>query len=343
MSMFGLSALAQTKPTHAPAKATSTSAEKFKGIFEPINYQQDVNLTDAFFANADEGWVSGEDGTILHTTDAGAHWEAQLGVNANGPEHNIHSLRLLNAKQGWAIQDDPPRLLHTEEGHTWHQVIGQFPPGTPPLDYAFTSTTHAILLGGNGDAFYVSSDAGAHWKRTMPCELSAVVQGLSQKHFCKFVKLQMLSAETGYAVARWSSPEAPNADSMVLFKTEDAGEHWTAIVPTLRDCCGPESFFNSPDQGLILFNTGKTYVTSDGGKNWRSLLSAKIELTSGGQSAPLRFADAEVGWALGHSSSNRDAYRNRLLDRWGRALEVISRHSFCRRRSYRLEIRVPAS
>jgi photosystem II stability/assembly factor-like uncharacterized protein len=218
-------------------------------------------------------------------------------------------LRFLNAKQGWAIQDDPARLLHTEDGHTWHQLIGQLPPGTPPLDYAFTSTTHAILLGGNGDVFYVSSDAGAHWKQTMPCELSAVVQGLSQKHFCKFIKLQMLSGETGYAVARWSSPEAPNADAMVLFKTEDAGEHWTAIVPTLRDCCGPESFFNSPDQGLILFNTGKTYVTSDGGKNWRSLLSAKIELTSGGQSAPLRFADAQVGWALGHSSNNRDAYR----------------------------------
>jgi photosystem II stability/assembly factor-like uncharacterized protein len=77
----------------------------------------------------------------------------------------------------------------------------------------------------------------------------------------------------------------------------------------LRDCCGPESWFNSADHGLVLFNNGKTYITSDGAKNWHSLLSGKIDLTSGGQSPPLRFADREVGWALGHSSNNRDAYR----------------------------------
>lgn len=309
-SVFVSLAIAQTRPAHAPAKGNSSNPdEQFKGIFEPVSYQQDVNLTDAFFASGDEGWVTGEHGTILHTNDGGVHWEVQLGGNSKGAEHTIHSLRFLDARQGWAIQDDPARLLHTADGQKWEEVNGQFPSGTPALDYAFTSATHAILLGGNGDAFYVSNDGGAHWKQVMPCQLSVIAQGLSRNEYCKFVRLQMLSARTGYALARWSSPEAPNADSIAFFKTEDAGEHWDAIVTGLRDCCGPESFFNKTDHGVMLFNTGKTYVTSDGGKNWHSLLSARIELTSGGPSPALRFADPEVGWVLGHSSNNRDAYR----------------------------------
>src|SRR5947209_5925586 len=119
----------------------------------------------------------------------------------------------------------------------------------------------------------------------------------------------MLSPTSGYTLASWRSPEAPNASSIVLFRTDDAGEHWAPILPALRDCCGPEGFFTDLNHGVILFNNGKTYVTSDGGQNWRALLSGSVGLTSGGHTPPLRFADPEVGWVLGASPDNSDTLR----------------------------------
>jgi photosystem II stability/assembly factor-like uncharacterized protein len=314
--LLGAIAIAQTHPSQRPAspshppKATASQpANEFKGIFEPRNYPKDVNLTDAFFTSIDEGWVSGEHATILHTTDGGATWTSQVGGDPTRNEHPIRKLRFLDGKRGWAVEDDPERLLRTRDGQNWEQVSGSFPPGTPVVDYAFTSETHGILLGGNGDAFYISNDGGGHWQSVGPCQLSVTVQGLAQTEGCHFIKLQMLSPRSGYALAQWSSPEAPNATSIAVFRTDNEGEHWSYVVPELRDCCGPDSFFTNMNHGILLFNNGKTYITADGGKNWHSLLSAAVELTSGGQAPPLRFADPEVGWALGHSPVNRDAYR----------------------------------
>src|SRR5207237_8394069 len=39
------------------------TASQFKGILEPVNYGQDINLTDVFFVSPDVGWVSGEHAT----------------------------------------------------------------------------------------------------------------------------------------------------------------------------------------------------------------------------------------------------------------------------------------
>src|SRR5437764_3265123 len=80
---FAAEAQRRATPSHrAPAAVPSRAATEqpqVKGIFEPVNYGQDLTLADAFFVTADEGWVSGAAGTILHTTDGGKTWTPQLG------------------------------------------------------------------------------------------------------------------------------------------------------------------------------------------------------------------------------------------------------------------------
>jgi photosystem II stability/assembly factor-like uncharacterized protein len=289
-------------------KSSSSATFEYKAIFQSVNYGQDINFTDVFFVSSEAGWVSGDHATILKTTDGGTHWTAQVGGDANSSEKPIEQLRFLDQKHGWAIGDGP-RLLRTLDGESWEEVKGKFPPGTQVIDYTFTSVRHGILLASNNGGFFVTNDGGRHWQNTAPCLFTANVQGLSQKFDCYFIKLQMLSARTGYTLASWRSPEEPNAGSIVIFTTSDAGEHWSAIPPTLRDCCGPDGFFTDANHGVILYNNGKTYVTADGGRNWRVLLSASVGLTSGGQTPPIQFADPQVGWVVGHSPSNRDAYR----------------------------------
>ena len=263
-----------------------------KAIFEPVNYGQDVNLTDVFFVSPDVGWVSGEHATILKTTDGGQTWKAQVGGDPSGNEKAIRQLRFLDDRHGWAVTDDSShRLLRTMDGESWEQVAEI--PGED--DYTFVSVRRGILLRGNSGGFNVTDDGGRHWREVAPCTFQVTVQGLPQTADCHFIKLQMLSARMGYVFASWRSPEAPNSTTVVLFRTDDAGEHWTYTVTSARGG-RPDGYFIDAEHGVLVFQE-ETYVTSDGGKNWRALLSGGV-ITDTGDSH-VRFADPEAGWSLG--------------------------------------------
>jgi photosystem II stability/assembly factor-like uncharacterized protein len=291
---------ARTARSH-PARSASTQ-DHFKGIFEPVNYGKDINLTDVVFVTPEIGWVSGEHSTILKTTDGGTTWKVQLGGDPGTNEAKIGQLRFLDSTHGWAIQQEGLRLLRTADGQKWEEVNGKFPPGVPVIDYAFTSANHGILLGGNADAFYVTNDGGQQWQSVKPCEVSAAVQGLAQTTNCHFIKLQMLSPSSGLALAWWSSTQD---ERLVIFRTDDAGGHWSYVVPEVKDSRYADAFFTDLKHGVLVFNNdAKTCVTDDGGKSWHTLVSDSIVLKG-----PLRFADRQVGWVLGASPDNSDTFR----------------------------------
>ncbi len=290
------------KPT-APAP---TASDQYKGIFEPVNYGQDIELTDVFFVSPDAGWVSGDHATILKTTDAGKTWKAQIGGDPNGPEKPIRQLRFLDARHGWAVTDDSPQhLLRTMDGENWEQVGQGLAPGSGFVDYAFTSVRHGVALGGNMGGFFVTNDGGRHWQNVALCKVRVIVQGLPHTEDCRVQKLQMVSSRSGYASADWSG-------GVAFFRTDDAGEHWTQNVNDIADWgSNNQWFFTDLDHGVMLMNTGggRTYVTSDGAKTWHALLSGSIGLSTGGLSPLVRFADPEVGWVIGPSPDNSDTFR----------------------------------
>ncbi|MFL6438661.1 MAG: WD40/YVTN/BNR-like repeat-containing protein [Terriglobales bacterium] len=308
--LFGIATSTQAqapprRPAQAGAHHTSTAAldaaTQYKGILEPVNYGQDINLTDVFFVSPDVGWVSGEHATLLKTTDGGANWKAQVGGDPSGNEKPIGQLRFLDSRHGWAVTgDSPQRLLRTMDGENWEQIGQQ--PGAEFIDYAFTSVRHGIALGANMGGFYVTNDGGRHWQNVAPCQVHATVQGLARTEDCRVRKLQMLSSRSGYATADWSGGTA-------FLRTDDAGGHWTSIANNLSDCCGPDFFFIDLEHGVLLFNNGKTYLTSDGARTWHALLSGSVGLSSGGHTPPLIFADPQVGWVIGSSPDNSDTFR----------------------------------
>ena len=284
-----------------PAASAPTDSVQYKGIFEPVNYGQDINLTDVFFVSPDVGWVSGEHATILKTTDGGKTWKAQVGGDPNGPEKPIGQLRFLDARHGWAVTGDSPQhLLRTMDGENWEQIGEE-----PGNDYAFTSVRHAIALVGNMGGFYVTNDGGRHWHNVALCKVRVIVQGLPHTEDCRVQKLQMVSSRSGYASADWSG-------GVAFFRTDDAGEHWTQNVNDIADWgSNNQWFFTDLDHGVMLMNTGggRTYLTSDGARTWHALLSGSIGLSTAGLSPLVRFADPEVGWVIGPSPDNSDTFR----------------------------------
>lgn len=121
------------------------------------------------------------------------------------------------------------------------------------------------------------------------------MDGLAQTPNCHFIKLQMLSERSGIAMAWWASSKD---DVLAFFRTDDAGEHWTSVVPNVTDSRYASACFTDLNRGVLVFNNdGRTYVTADGGKNWHALLATSI-------GPIIAFADHDVGWALGESKDN---------------------------------------
>jgi photosystem II stability/assembly factor-like uncharacterized protein len=59
------------------------------------------NLNDVFFVDARHGWIAGDFGTLLATSDGGATWRAQ----ASGTHVALQSLFFVDARTGWVTGD----------------------------------------------------------------------------------------------------------------------------------------------------------------------------------------------------------------------------------------------
>src|SRR5437879_5490323 len=82
------------------AFAQQRAEPKFKAIWEPVNVKEDIELTSVAFVSPEEGWVAGgrngmAGGVILHTKDAGANWEVQLG-DPQSQDRAYHQLQFLS-------------------------------------------------------------------------------------------------------------------------------------------------------------------------------------------------------------------------------------------------------
>ncbi|HYL13973.1 MAG TPA: YCF48-related protein [Terriglobales bacterium] len=275
---------------HATASLDSPAPEqKYKGIWEPVNYKEDLRLSDVFFVTPEEGWVSGDSATILHTTDGGQTWTVQLGGDPQSPERGINALRFLDQKHGWAVQD--AKLLGTSDGENW-EPVGTIAPGM--RDYQFISPKEGVALSDSGH-IYRTKDGGRTWSDVVTCKLTAEINGLKQTVGCALFRLRFSSPSVGYAVGGSDSCTG-GAHPLVMAKTEDGGESWRIFV-------GPGEgnmsfidgvFFLDERNGYVRVNTcfeqSKLYATSDAGDTWHGLVASP--------GPDIRFADPEVGWSF---------------------------------------------
>jgi photosystem II stability/assembly factor-like uncharacterized protein len=272
---------------------------RFKGIWESVNYGQDLELTDVYFVTRDVGYVSGAGGTILKTTNGGATWTPQLGGDPQSQEPIITGLRFADQRHGWAIQPDRSgelKLLRTSDGETWEQA-GLVPHGWGLLEYQFVTPTNGVLLDGNNNASHIlhTLDGGRTWKEVFPtdaCRMNVQVHDLPQQKSCILLAMRMASQTVGYAVGTLGLEAA---DVIVVAKTTDGGLSWqlsTAPSPSpviFPFASGYNVFFSDENNGFLAFSD-HLFATNDGGKTWRGL--------PGSAGPAIRFADPEVGWAL---------------------------------------------
>ena len=279
------------KSAHKAAPAGKQAPARYKGIWEPVSYNADLKLFDAFFVTADEGWVVGgktelKGGVILHTSDAGTTWDVQYG-DPESSERAVMMPRFLDETHGWAIQGTgrAARLLHTTDGKDWI-VAGTIAEHTK--DYMFVSEDTGVAL--NSKAIERTTDGGKTWKAVSQCQASVQLQGLARNVSCEWVRVQFLTPSVGYAVAFSYDQQARNI--IFLAKTSDSGATWSMTTGTATDH-PQDAFFLDENTGYVRVgaaDTGQIYKTTNGGQSWTGMAASP--------GARILFADPEVGWAV---------------------------------------------
>jgi hypothetical protein len=271
-------AFAQTRTAQAAA-----ATPKFKAIFEPMNYPDDITFNDVFFANDRVGWISGKGpgGFILHTADGGANWDVQIGdPHSNNPE--LMGLHFLDATHGWAYQSGG-QLLRTIDGKTW-ETVGPF--GNVPTQFRFVSVRDGYFISGDyaGSSLFATHDGGRSWKKMYSCATTLQVNGLTRNTSCYLTDLFFASTKVGYAVGggfdgTWGA----------VAKTVDGGTTWKVVFASTDVAEATSVFFTDENNGVIRLHDRRVLITADGGQTWRG--------ATGTAEATIKFADPQVGWS----------------------------------------------
>lgn len=284
-------------PASKASLAKSAEKPKFKGIWEPVSLQEDIDLASVWFVDNKTGWVSGKHGTIMKTTDEGANWTAQLGGDpaAKGPD--IKDLFFVDATHGFAVGESERgisnKLLATSDGESWRQTgtIGTEYRGY--RDYAFTSPTNGVFLeGSEGGGIFHTSDAGRTWKPVLPhCVAKVRIQGLNKDMPCHLRGVDFTNEALGHAVG--ASP----GGVIFVWRTEDGGATWKQLYlsePGMghqdENYFQQHVYFLDENNGFVTVHRAKKMlVTRDAGQTWEE---SPVPVTG-----RIRFADPEVGWA----------------------------------------------
>lgn len=296
-------------PCNAPLSAqtrvqSQTPAPRYKGIWEPVNYAEDVEFTDVFFVTADMGWAvglsrsdAGEGGFIIHTKDGGQNWELQFG-DPHSATRGFYQLDFIDERHGWATWFGGT-LLRTTDGENW-EPMGEFVPGNP---FAFVSPNVGFYV--SGSKIHRTTDGGRTWTEQFVCQATIEVDGLKRTEACSLTAIDFATPSVGYAASKGMSNRAT-----AIVKTEDGGLTWQ-LISFVADASGERQQLAFLDEQHGYFrDLYKFHETPDGGVTWRGVAATIAE-------GPLQFADAEVGWfILGNPSGTTVSYTTDGGRRW---------------------------
>ncbi|HEV7222918.1 MAG TPA: YCF48-related protein [Pirellulales bacterium] len=313
--------VACARPALAPAQVP--------GAAETPTYlrsmQEDAELTDVCFVDAQRGWAVGDRGVIWHTVDGGKYWRLQ----PSGVGSRLESVHFIDSENGWAAggQSHPYThatrgvLLRTRDGgRSWAIDKGLLLPGLKRVQFFNGALGWAI---GEASALFptgvfATDNGGRTWAALTGLEAQGWLTGdFSGPHSGAIggrsgttaaVRRQGLQASRapsfglrGLNRIKLSDERAGwlAGDGGLVLATSDLGSSWQAPEGDVFDAAGDDFDWRALEvRGPRVWIAGspgtKVLHTQNAGKSW--------ELQTTGQHLPLRaicFVDNLHGWAVG--------------------------------------------
>jgi photosystem II stability/assembly factor-like uncharacterized protein len=251
-------------------------------VLQPVGTTYSLN--NIHFVNSNTGYIAGNLGTILKTTNGGTNW-----VNKSTLlDLDVNNIFFLNADTGFAVCCNSPlitsRILKTTNGGVnWVSKFYNTRIRLSPAIHFINSNT-GFAGGwsiGLDSAVYKTTNGGENW-------ITANVSGVTGVDEFSFI-----DSNTGWAVG------AGNHYSDVI-KTTNGGTNWNIIYGDYTNPSFVSIYFVNANTGWIvgisLNNTSLIRKTTDGGFNWVEQVNqhpANWELYN------IYMLNANTGWIVG--------------------------------------------
>jgi photosystem II stability/assembly factor-like uncharacterized protein len=208
-----------------------------------------AELKGLWFVDERHGWAVGGFGTILATSDGGAHWRRQ---QVTLPYAEISSVCFVDEKRGWAVGNaiDSIFVLSTKDGgESWR--VRPAPGRYYPFDVYFHDARRGWMVGAGG-RIYETNDGGSHWRR----QRSGVEPDELFLNSVAFVDRRH----------GWVVGGDVGGGRAVVLSTQDGGAHWSRQrVSTSEELLGVS--FSSVASGWVAGRDGYVAGTVDG-RRW---------------------------------------------------------------------------
>lgn len=234
------------------------------------------NLNSVLFLNSSTGFIVGDSGKILKTSNSGFNWSYQFAGNPI----QLTSIFFLNANTGFISGGSDYAnlgyfLKTTNGGINWS--INNISTTAMKTVY-FTSASVGYIAGFT--SIFKSINGGNTWSS----------QFNSNRFF--FMDLYFKNSLTGFAVGH------ENGGGGIICKTTNGGVDWNFINPVIYNQFTSIQFLNDT-LGYISCTGGKIMKTTNGGNNW-NVFSA-LGISDGFNS--LFFTSSETGFVVGDGST----------------------------------------
>lgn len=220
-------------------------------------------------------WASGQRGTVIHTTDGGAHWIRDTVPGATTLD--LRAIAGISATVAHAISiGDSSRIYRTSDGgNTWSLRYAAVKKGTFFDAIRFWDARHGIAISDpvNGRFLVVTTnDGGDSWQEVPPEALPPALP--NEGAFAASGSCLEVNGANDVWFATGSASVAR------VFHSADRGQTWTVSDSPIRAGAASEGIFSvafrDPMHGVI---SGGDYqkptlggrnvaLTSDGGKHW---------------------------------------------------------------------------
>jgi len=231
------------------------------------------SLLSVHFLNSDTGYVCGECGTILKTTDGGANWQSL----SSGVFNMFEAIFFTDANTGYVFGTAGLILKTTDAGNSWSNL--NFSGNVSLFSSAhFTNERTGYAVGHE----MVGSNMKARIAKTTDAGISWTIQAFDS--ITNLNSIYFPDAKTGYIVGN------TNYVGGTILKTTDGGNSWYSQVSGTRQSLA-SVYFTNANTGYAV---GETILkTTNGGTDWIAL-----NPETNGWFYSIHFPGASTGYAV---------------------------------------------
>jgi photosystem II stability/assembly factor-like uncharacterized protein len=249
----------------------------------------DVELRGLSAVSSREVWASGQRGTVLHTTDAGAHWTRDTIPGAGALDLRAIAATSATTAHAISIADSSRIYRTTDGGRTWSRRWSATRKGTFLDAIRFWDAQHGIAMSDPVDGKFLvltTSDGGDSWQEIPAERIPPAIEG--EGGF----------AASGTCLAVWGSEHvwiaSGGAKTARVYHSADRGRTWTVSDAPLRAGIASAGIFS------IAFRDALHGVIAGGDYQKPDLPGRNVALTS----------DGGATWALVDSAASPAGYRS---------------------------------